>query len=100
MIEDGRVATQGTGTWEGTLMGGHRGQSQPTQLRLALPTTPQLLPELLQLPPLCNQSLAVASETGRRPQVNRAALGGPGAPQPFPYSPSLVMCLGAEAEAP
>lgn len=81
-------------------MGGHRGQSQPTQLRLALPTTPQLLPELLQLPPLCNQSLAVASETGRRPQVNRAALGGPGAPQPFPYSPSLVMCLGAEAEAP
>lgn len=61
---------------------------------------PQLLPELLQLPPSRNQSLPVASEAGRRPQVNRAALGGPGAPQPPPCSPSFVLHLGAEAEAP
>lgn len=39
MIEDGRVATQGTGTWEGTLMGGGIGGS-PSQLSSGWPFPP------------------------------------------------------------
>lgn len=74
-------------------------QAHPAQIRQTLPDTPWLLPELLQLPSR-NQSLPVASEAGGQPRVNRAALGGPGAPQPPSRSPSLVLCFGTKAEAP
>ena len=98
------------GTWEGALVVGRGreedvcvcvgGQAQPAQIRQTLPYTPWLLPELLQLLPSRNQSLPVASEAGGQPRVNRAALGGPGAPQPPPRSPSLILCLGAKADTP
>lgn len=78
--------------WEGARGVADSGQPQMAQLRL--------LPALLQLPPSCNQSLPVASEAGGRSQVNRAALEGPRAPQPPPHSPSLVLYLGSQAEAP
>lgn len=74
----------------------HSGQPQPAQLR----PLPGLLPELLQLPPSRNQSLPIASEAGGRPWVNRAALEGPGASPATSISPSLVLWLGAQAEAP
>lgn len=91
----GDIRGQERGRWVGAWGAAPASSAQET-----LPATPWLLPELLQLPPSCNQSLPVASEAGRRPRVNRAALGGPGAPQPPSRSPSLVLCLGTTAEAP
>lgn len=69
---------------------GARGVAHSGQPQLA---QSMLLPELLQLPPSHNQSLLVASEAGRRPWVNKAALEDPRAPQPPLHSPSLVLCL-------